>query len=84
MRITTFAGNCFARNLGNGWDYLPGRPWEWTGTEIVAVVRRDAEQQAYLIYDTQRDAFAAWVASAFTDADGVADATVRYESTDDW
>ncbi len=83
-RTIDFAGSCIARNIGNGWTVLPGRPHDWTDTEVVAVERRDAEQHAYLIDGVQRDDFAAWVGREFTDADGTPDATVSYEPTAQW
>lgn len=86
--ISTFAGNILARGrTGSGnTRWYPGRPHTWTDTEVVAVVTRDGTWHAYLIDDSEREEFAAWVRGCgeWADADGECDAEIRFDQTADW
>lgn len=87
MTAETFAGNIIATGrVGGGETWSPGRPHDWTGTEVVAVVTRDGSWHAYLIDDVQRDDFESWVRDCgeWCDPNGKFDAVVTFESADNW
>jgi DNA-binding XRE family transcriptional regulator len=59
--MTSFARRQIAHTASDGtWTFLPGRPHQWTGDELVGVISRDDRRHAYLLHDGEQEAFYAW------------------------
>ncbi|MFM1991295.1 MAG: hypothetical protein RJA99_4252 [Pseudomonadota bacterium] len=85
--MTSFARRQIAHTASDGtWTFLPGRPHQWTGDELVGVISRDDRRHAYLLHDGEQEAFYAWARTCggWENADGEFDGEMHVEAADDW